>query len=376
MPMPFHLPGAWLLATLATAAEPRPASPHAPPDTAVDATGCGSSERYSVPTADGAVVGLHRHPADGPPVLLVHGISSNHHFMDLKPDRSLAVALQQAGYDTWLLDLRGHGDATTDTLGVSQRSGWTMDDYGRYDLPAAVGFVLGTTGFDQLGYVGHSMGGMVLAIYTAIEGDDRIAGAVVLGSPVEVSDPETLMRVGRLGIGLGSVTPRVPSPAAARLAARVPRLPLRLDDLLYARGSIDSLTRKQMYREVVSPLSRHELRQLGQIIGGERFRSADGAVDYTAALGGFEAPILVVAGAADRVAPAARVLAWQDLVGSTDIETILLSTEHGYGADYGHLDSLVGDRSAAEVYPRIANWFAGRWDPAPSLAGANGPGDR
>ena len=68
---------------------------------------CTEAEEVFVPTEDGAAVHLHRHAADGPPVLLVHGISSNSNFMDLGPDRSLALHLQALGFDAWSLDLRG-----------------------------------------------------------------------------------------------------------------------------------------------------------------------------------------------------------------------------------------------------------------------------
>ena len=41
---------------------------------------CGSATDVQVPTADGGMVHLHRHPSAGPPVLLVHGIASNARF--------------------------------------------------------------------------------------------------------------------------------------------------------------------------------------------------------------------------------------------------------------------------------------------------------
>ena len=115
-------------------------------------------------TEDGATIALHHHPGDGPPVLIVHGISSNHRCWDLSPERSVATALVAAGFDPWLLDLRGHGDALTDAQGRRQWGGWTMDDYGQHDVPAAVAYVLAQTGEDKIGYVGHSLGGMIGAV--------------------------------------------------------------------------------------------------------------------------------------------------------------------------------------------------------------------
>ncbi|RME21832.1 MAG: alpha/beta hydrolase, partial [Deltaproteobacteria bacterium] len=147
---------------------------------------------------------LRRYPAAGPPVLLVHGISSNHRTWDLGPQRSLARALQARGYDAWLLDLRGHGLAERDPAGRRQRNGWTMDDYGRYDLPAAIDHVRSVSGFDRVGYVGHSMGGMVAAIYNALVGDDALAALVVVGSPVDFADPDPLVTLASRGAPLAT----------------------------------------------------------------------------------------------------------------------------------------------------------------------------
>ena len=113
---------------------------------------CVDAEQYRVTTEDGAEVALHRHPASGLPVLVVHGISSNHHCWDLNEERSLAVDLAAHGMDAWLLDLRGHGDARRDSRGRPQNSGWSIDDYARYDIPAAVDLVLRETGAELEAY--------------------------------------------------------------------------------------------------------------------------------------------------------------------------------------------------------------------------------
>ena len=86
-----------------------------------------AQEVHRVPTADGAEIVLEHHAtAGGPPVVLCHGISSNHFFWDLEPGRSLALYLQERGYDVWNMDLRGHGSAEVDGAGKKQRPGWTV----------------------------------------------------------------------------------------------------------------------------------------------------------------------------------------------------------------------------------------------------------
>src|SRR5690606_25540642 len=105
-------------------------------------------------TADGAQIALQRHATPGgPPIVLCHGISSNHHFWDLAPERSLALYLHERGFDVWNLDLRGHGFAERRRSGKRQRGRWTVDDYALHDLPAAFAHVLAETGHEALSYV-------------------------------------------------------------------------------------------------------------------------------------------------------------------------------------------------------------------------------
>ncbi len=322
----------------------------------------GAPADEDVPTADGASVHLRRYPAEGPPVVLVHGISSNHRTWDLSPDRSLARTLQAHGYDAWLLDLRGHGLAERDGAGHRQRAGWTMDDYGGVDLPAAIDHVRAVTGYDRVGYVGHSMGGMVAAIYNAVVGDDALAALVVVGSPVDFADPDPLMKLASGGSPLATaLTPSFSTPLLARAAAWLPRSPLFVDALLMDEDNVSADARKQMYRSIVSPMSRGELHQLRSMMAGGEFRSDDGAVDYAAALSDLHTPLLVIAGRGDRVAPPDRVKPYYDLAGSSDKKLVIASRANGFTHDYGHLDLAAGDTAGDEIHPLIIDWLDGRW---------------
>ncbi len=315
------------------------------------------AQRVEVATDDGASVVLHRHPADGPPVLVVHGISSNHRCWDLAPDRSLALALQSAGLDAWLLDLRGHGDSTRDAEGGVQRTGWTMDDYGLHDVPAAVDAIVRATGAPGVGYVGHSMGGMVAAITLTRRPEVPIRALVAVGSPLDFSDPDPLLRWA-LGAAQAAL-PVVPTPLGARLAAEMPGLPLPVDALLF-QDIASPQVREEMYRSIVSPLTRGELLQLVRSGEAGRLVSADGSLDVLSALQDVRVPALILAGRADRIAPVDRVLPWVEHLGGEDVTFRVAGRATGFAADYGHLDLPLGDHAAAEVYPLIVDWLRER----------------
>ena len=326
---------------------------------------CAGAERFDVVTADGAAITLHRHaPAaeaadpDAPPVLVVHGISSNHHCWDLARDRSIGVFLAEAGVDAWLLDLRGHGDATRDARGHAQRSGWAIDEYGLHDIPAAVAFVRQKTGAAQVAYVGHSLGGMVGAIYAGHVpgGDGALSALVAVGSPMDFSDPDPLVGVAlKLADVSGPVMPVVQSALGADLYAGLKSNPLKIDDMLF-NDLADVKTRAEMYRRVVSPMTGGELRQLGQLKSGGGFASLDGERDYLAGLAAVETPTLVIAGRADNIAPVDRVLPYYQAVGAERKRFVVAGRSTGFAADYGHLDLTLGDHAREEVFPIILDW--------------------
>jgi pimeloyl-ACP methyl ester carboxylesterase len=325
---------------------------HAPPA----ASHCRLAEDHLIPTADGAAVHLHRHPMQGPPVLVLHGISANHRCWDLSEDRSIATALNAAGYDAWLLDLRGHGLAHVDTDGHEQRSGWSMADYARYDLPAAIAFVQEQTGYERLGFVGHSMGGMVLTIYNHIHGDDAFAAIVAVASPVDFASPDPLLTVTERAIAPGTIPRRIPSPALGQAVSGARELPFRADDLLWSADNMSDEAQTMLLQTVTSPMSRQELIELRQVLRSGQLPSVTSLPDLTV-------PLLVIAGRADRIAPPDRVRPLMEQAGSEEKAWFLAGRISGLAHDYGHLDLVIGDAAAAEIYPRIVNWFEGRWSP-------------
>ncbi|MEN9785809.1 MAG: hypothetical protein RLZZ299_1073 [Pseudomonadota bacterium] len=308
-----------------------------------------------VPTRDGAVVALHRHPVPGgPPVILVHGISSNGRFWDLDPDLSLAAWLQARGWDAWVLDLRGHGHAA-EAAPAPLAYDWTVDTYGREDAPAAVEHVRRATGWSSVAWVGHSMGGMVGAVYLASGGDTAVSAFVPVASPAAFAKDDPLMGVGRAALAAGALLPRIDSVRAARMTIALGD-PTGFRARLYNAENVPDTWLPRVMGRIVSPLGRMEMRHFARMIASERFVSYDGTVDWGARLRGVSVPTLAFAGGADQVVPAARASAWSDLLGGS-VEVVAADRAHGVQADYGHLDFGVGVRAPEEIWPHIARFL-------------------
>ena len=313
-------------------------------------------QSHRVTTADDAEVVLLRRETGGAPVLIVHGISSNHNCWDLNPERSLAVYLEENGFEPWLLDLRGHGDASVFVDGRKQRAGWPLDAYGLYDVPAAVQYIQEITGVDEVAYVGHSMGGMVGAIYASAYpgGDESLSVLVNVAGPVDFRDPEVLLgfalRVGRHWLPPKAI---VPTPRLAHLYLRLGEIPL-VDAMLFT--DIGEPERTIMYERVVSPISSGEIRQMSRAGEKGEFVSWSGEESYLSGLGQVQTPTMVIAGRADRIAPVDRVLPYCDAVGGEAL-CIVAGRSTGFAVDYGHLDLTSGDHVREEIYPLILEWL-------------------
>ena len=348
--MPFVVYTLLLLVLVSCDPDMGPATPRRP-----------TAKSVHVTTPDGAQIALHRHRQEGLPVLVIHGISSNHRFWDLTADHSIAEALADNGFDPWLLDLRGHGDAMPAETGVRQHHQWTIDDYAEFDVAAAVAHIQRTTGHGKMALVGHSMGGMVAAMYSTIHGDDAVAALVTVGSPVVFPDGDFQTWLHQTVSAIGTVPPSIATPAIARfMAGWHPMLPVQGDAVLFNHRNMAEHMQQLMLREVVSPTTRGELRQLHRMLKAGRLVSADGLHDYSAQLSKLAVPVLAVGGGADRIAPKQRILPWATATGSEDVTVIMADKASGFAADYGHLDLVLGPAAPREVIQPIVEWLTER----------------
>lgn len=124
--------------------------------------------------SQGYILNVHRIPrsknADNVPsktVLLHHGLfASSADWILNGPEKSLAYALADAGYDVWMPNIRGnkysreHAWLKTDT-----KSYWNFSwhDVALYDVPAIIDYIMNVKADDQkITYIGHSMGTTIL----------------------------------------------------------------------------------------------------------------------------------------------------------------------------------------------------------------------
>lgn len=278
---------------------------------------------------------LRRYEADGPPVLLVHGMGANHYNWDFVPDVSLAAVLQEAGWDVWVVVLPGDGGS--EPPAGSTQDDVDVDDLVDHHLPAAIAAILAETGADEVVWVGHSLGAMLLL---ASLGEQPIAAGVAICGAGQFEHPTGLVKLGRkLGRG------RTGGEGLARAFAwTVPVNPVL--DLVGTRRHLDRTVVKGLARHAIdgSPAGVTE-----QVVGWARAESdltrTDGSplVDFDA-----DVPILAFGATRDRLVNHEDVaLTCERLVDCTYVEL----------EGYGHVDPVLGTTAHADVFPPLLRWL-------------------
>lgn len=339
-------------------------------------------EFFTTKTADDWQLAVYHYPPQGaandkPPVVLCHGLNQNYLSWDLSPQYSLARTLTQAGYDVWSVSLRGSGKSTkpgwAQFLELNQpqlvfsnwryydyrKFDWNFDDYIQKDMPTLIRFVKEKTGKEELSWIGHSLGGMVLYAYLGLVEDPSIKNAVLISTPGKIPQPppaqiKMIEKQDRLMRMLLLINTKNISVFSAPFSAKV-NVPFHY--LWYNKENMSEDIQKRFQTHLVENSSLGVFRQMQLMIRCGEFYSADQKINYTANLIKLKVNLLCVAGKLDNLAPPASVLAIYNAAQSTDKTYRLFGVANGYSADYGHNDILLGKHAPQEVYPYILAWL-------------------
>ncbi len=316
-------------------------------------------------TEDGWRLALHHFaPPEGlpkrhHPVIVCHGISSNIANWDLTERLSFPLYLARLGFDVYAVELRGSGASDEPSVFNDLSWDYSADDYIDKDLPALIDFVRERTGVEQVHWVGHSMGGMVLYGYLERVGEAAIRSGTTVGSPAYVLDHnDNINRMTWLVPLLDFFFDGVPSGFLTNLIAPLAGWPLV--DEQHLIWNYDNMTPRSARLAAAHAVSNSSVNIWVQFAGGVdtgSLRSMDGSYDYSANLGEISAPILFAAGALDQLVPPALVMQAYREVASPDKQLVVFSRANGHAHDYGHVDMALGESAPLDVFPVLADWI-------------------
>jgi pimeloyl-ACP methyl ester carboxylesterase len=316
--------------------------------------------RLTVVADDGWPLALYQRRAPrrrfAEPVLLCHGLAANHLNLDFEPPFSVAHLLSEAGFDCYTVEWRGTGRSTRAAPGKYSGE-YSIDDFLRLDAPAFAREVLARTGAERLFLVGHSLGGLVSYLAAAGPLADRVAGVVTLGSPVRFKYRPLFLRGVRLGTLLAWPRTFHQRVLSLTLAPFLGRVTLPLSDIVINPRHVPPALQRKIYAQVISSIGRRVLLQFEDWLTHDAFRSRDGSIDYRGWLGELRAPVLILGGSRDQLAPPEVVRTAHELVGAKDKTLVVFGRQTGFGEEYGHGDLIFGTGAPREVFPLLRSWL-------------------
>jgi alpha-beta hydrolase superfamily lysophospholipase len=309
-------------------------------------------ERITVVARDGVRLALHRlrYPGGGPAVLMLHGLSANR-FAFHCPGRSFADWLAQRGFDCYVAELRGAGESERPA------AGWDLDDHLHQDLPALIDAVLATSGQEQLHWLGHSMGGMLLYCYATLHPEAPIRSGLTFGSALDYRPGHSRFRP------LLPLRPAlhpwrsVPFGALVHwVAPLLGRVHDPLTTLNFWPANVEPEIVRRLYANAFHSVPISLLEQLALVFTDGGLTTRDGRVRFLERRDPPACPLRLLAGSRDAQAPFEAVRATAELLGG-GASFRAFGRAHGQREDYGHWDLIVGKNAFDEVWPDVLAWL-------------------
>lgn len=258
----------------------------------------------------------------GSPLVLVHGSFTNRGFWLSSKGHGFARHLVEQGFDVWMMEHRGHGQSPRN----DDYENNTAERYARYDLPAVHEFIQEQTG-KAPAWIGHSLGGTVIATAVAMELFAPPPPAFVI-----------------MGTQVVRPNPALQIPLAGHIARGLVRFKKELDGRQMKIGP-----ENEPAGIINEYLARHSL--LG------RWKMPSTGEQLLPLWKQAKVPLLGISGQADTTDPAKYCQQFYRMYGGPK-EDLLLGVSSGFSKDYAHIDMVVSLEAEQEVWPKVSRWLS------------------
>lgn len=239
---------------------------------------------------------------------------------------------------------------------------WTLDDHIHYDVPAILDFVKEEAGAAKVIWIGHSMGGMAMYGYLMTNArsndiDKFVPIASTIMIPNRPEPDSVLARIASQKPVMHASLLVNTTVASQMRNLTLGTLKLPWERLFFNRDNMDKMTAIKMFRVAIDDTSPGVIEQYTNMIKNGHLESSDKGFNYTHNIQRVGVPILVVAGAGDRMSSLDNFNYVLENVSSRKKEGVIFSKENGFSADYGHCDLILGRNAPEEVYAYIYDWL-------------------
>lgn len=290
------------------------------------------------------------------PVMLLHGIASNHNVWDFGfEESSFARHLAAQGYAVYALNLRGRTGSDGPHTGRSRQ--WSMDDYLLCDLPTVVTHVLEKERAEKMHWVGHSMGGILGFFYQIRHKASNLQSLTTFASALNY----TYSTLNHFRSFLDYISALQYYPIKTFYKPMIPFASLDTfwNRFLWNPENIEPKVAERVLETMVEPIAVNEWNQIKLISAAEGMPRLSGGFPHRADDRRITVPTLMLAGDRDWLCALDGVEWTMDEL-SCERKLIVFGKEYGSRSSYGHMDLVCGKNAPIEVWPKATDWIQKR----------------
>ncbi len=309
------------------------------------------------------------------PVFCLPGLAETRFVLDQALGNSFVDYLALNGFNVFAGELRGHGKSSN----IKERFDWNVDTFLRYDIPAMLNKIKEVSGKNEIIWVGHSMGGMLLYAYlieAALHNESElfeeglIRAGVTIGSPVSFDQLSLVLPALAYKFSPLSKLPYIPTAFLGNILATMHFvLDTPLTQNLWNYKNIEKRNKVLYLKDGIDDIAQGVMGDFIKYVLTGDFQSSDGKINYRENLYLIDTPMLIIGGTADILAPPETILTAFNEISSKDKELRIFGKQgmhiHANGEvvsvndniDYGHVDLTLGKYSKEEVWPYMLNWI-------------------